>query len=63
VCITVNSQRSSRKVSDDCCNEVVKVISAIVLADLTDSDAHNQLDAFIGQNDTVLFKGWFQVYA
>jgi hypothetical protein len=41
----------------------VKVISAIVLADLTDCDAHNQLDAFIGQHDTVLFKRWFQVRA
>jgi hypothetical protein len=41
----------------------VKVISAIVLADLTDSDVHDQLDAFIGESDTTLFKRWFEVRA
>jgi hypothetical protein len=52
-----------KKGSDDCCDEVLKVISAIVLADLSDSDAHNQLAAFIGQTDKALFKRWFEVRA
>jgi hypothetical protein len=41
-------------------NEVVRVISAIALADLNDIDAHEQLDAFIGVSDTTLFEQWFR---